>query len=144
MKKLVVVFLMMFSVSSFAQKLTVNDIPEGVKKTFEVTRADVTNPTWEKAGELFVAKFKIESGPVEMIFEQSGMLKTTKFFMDKEYLPLKIKTYIKDNAQGFKYSNYFYQVVQGEDSYIVEMVQKTKKKLMKFSIDGKFVSEEVL
>jgi len=144
MKKLFILLFSLLSISSYSQKLSINDIPEGVKKTFEVTHADILNPNWEKAGELFVAKYKGLSGPVELLFEPSGMLKLTKYYMDKKFMPLKIKNYLKSNSNGFKPSKFYYQVMQGQDNYIVEMAQGVKKKLMKFSIDGKFLSEELL
>ena len=139
MKNLFIGICTLFAFNCYSQKIAFNDLPDGVKKTFELSRPDVKDAEWTKDSTTCVAKFNGDSGPVTLIYELSGMLKTTRYTMDVQYAPQKIKDYVTANFPKYKIKIFFEDITLGADTYQVEIILKKDKKTLKFQPDGTFI-----
>jgi hypothetical protein len=98
MKKL---FLMLaiagFLTSSYAQTLTVNDVPAAVTKTFNKTHPKVDTVQWSKTGDDYTACYDVKEKDVFVTYNAAGKLKETAAEISVAALPTEVLKYINEN-----------------------------------------------
>lgn len=98
MKKL---FLMLaiagFLTSSYAQNLTINDVPAAVTKTFNKTHPKVDTVQWSKTGNAFKASYQVNAKNMAVTYTALGKLKETETQISVAALPTPVLKYISEN-----------------------------------------------
>jgi len=98
MKKL---FLMLaiagFLTSSYAQTLTVNDVPVPVTKTFTKTHPKVDTVQWSKSGDFYKAAYQVKTKDNIATYTVLGKLTETKAEISVASLPTEALKYINEN-----------------------------------------------
>lgn len=86
-----------FLTSSYAQTLTINDVPAAVTKTFNKTHPKVDTVQWSKTGDAFKASYMVKAKNMAVTYTALGKLKETESQISVAALPTTVLKYINEN-----------------------------------------------
>lgn len=137
MKKL---FLMLaiagFLANSYAQTLTVKDVPVPVTKTFTKTHPKVDTVQWSKTGDFYKAAYSVKMKDMSATYTVLGKLKETEAEITVASLPTPVLKYINENyPSDIVKSSSKVTSAKGKVTYAV----KIKGMELTFSSDGKII-----
>jgi hypothetical protein len=143
MKKLCLYFLMMaVGMIAYSQKIDKSQVPDAVKKMFEVKINDTLTPAWEKTGEEYIASFTKGELKAQMVINSKAEWQKTVWVMPYQYVPQKIKDNILTGYAGFKVVKASIQYRADGDFYVIEAKKKKVVQTVFYNLKGEFVKVE--
>ncbi|MEI8204337.1 MAG: hypothetical protein WCH34_15040 [Bacteroidota bacterium] len=141
--------LLIFGLSLFlsvsAQKVDVNDLPNGVTKVFKTSFPDAFNAFWQKTDTSYISDFTFNETKGKAFFSLNGDLLNTEWSVPPQYLPKKIKDLIAEKYKGYKVkqSDIVKKATDTESKYRVIITQKKAVETLIFNLKGEpFVTGE--
>lgn len=140
MKKLCLYFLMMaIGMVAYTQKVDKSQVPEAVKKMFEVKTNDTLTPVWEKTGEDYIASFNKGELKAQVFITSQAVWQKTVWVMPYQYVPQKIKDNLLTSYAGFKVVKASIQYRTDGDYYAIEAKKKKEVQTILYNLKGEFV-----
>jgi len=138
MKKLFLILAMAgFLTSSYAQTLTVKDVPASVAKAFTKTHPKVDTVQWSKSGDAYKASYDVKMKDMSVTYSAAGKLKETQAEIAVAALPTEVLKYINENYPGDNVkSSSKVTSAKGKVTYAV----KIKGMDLTFSSNGKIIT----
>ena len=140
MKKLSLYFLIMaIGLVAYSQKIDKSQVPDPVKKMFEVKTNDTLTPAWEKAGDNFLASFSKSEMKAQVVINSKGEWQKTVWTFPYQYVPQKIKDNILTGYAGYKVVKAsIIQYLTDGDFYAIEMKKKKVVQTAVYDLKGEF------
>jgi hypothetical protein len=137
-------YLLMMAVGLFAhaQKVDKSQVPEAVKKMFEVKTNDTLTPVWEKTGEIYTASFTKGELKAQVVIGSKAEWQKTIWDMPYQYVPQKIKDNILKDYAGFKVAKTTIQYRTDGDFYVIEVKKKKVIQTLNYDLKGEFKKVE--
>jgi hypothetical protein len=143
MKKLTLYFLMMgIGLIAYSQKVDKSQVPEAVKKMFQVKTNDTLTPVWEKTGEDYLASFTKGELKAQVLINSKAEWQKTVWEMPYQYVPQKIKDNMLAGYAGFKVLKASYQNRIDGEFYVIEAKKKKVTQTVYYSMKSEFVKVE--
>jgi hypothetical protein len=143
MKKLTLYLLMMaMGLFVYSQKVDKSQVPEAVKKMFQVKTNDTLTPVWEKSGEIYTASFTKGELKAQVIIGSKADWQKTIWDMPYQYVPQKIKDNVLKNYAGFKVVKTTIQYRTDGDFYVLETKKKKVSQTLDYDLKGEFKKVE--
>lgn len=140
MKKLSLYFLIMaFGLLAYSQKIDKSQVPDPVKKMFEVKSNDTLTPAWEKTGEDYLASFAKGEMKAQVVINSKGEWQKTVWTLPYQYVPQKIKDNILTAYVGFKVVKASIQYRTDGDFYVIEAKKKKVTETIYYNLKSEFV-----
>lgn len=102
MKKITFVLFVTFSINSFAQKLSQENVPEVVKTNFKTKFPAAEKAKWEMDYENFEVEFKLNKNEVSAAFDKDGNWLETETPIKPSTIPTEVKDFLSKNFSGFE------------------------------------------
>ena len=127
----------LFLTSSYAQILTVNDVPATVTKSFKKTHPKVDTVQWSKTGDVYKASYDLKMKDMSATYTAAGKLQQTEAEITVASLPTAALKYLNENypADVVKSSSKVTSA-KGKVTYAV----KIKGMDLTFSSTGKIIT----
>jgi hypothetical protein len=143
MKKLSLYFLIMaIGLVAYSQKLDKTQVPDPVKKMFEVKINDTLTPAWEKAGDNFLASFSKGEMKAQVVINSKGEWQKTVWTLPYQYVPQKIKDHMLTAYEGFKVIKASIQYRTDGDFYVIEAKKKKVAETLLYNLKSEFVKSD--
>jgi hypothetical protein len=140
MKKVCLYFLMMaIGMVAYSQKVDKSQVPEAVKKMFQVKTNDTLTPAWEKTGEEYLASFTKGELKAQVVINSKAEWQKTVWVMPYQYVPQKIKDNVLSGYAGFKVVKASIQYRTDGDYYAIETKKKKVIQTILYNLKGEFV-----
>jgi hypothetical protein len=140
MKKLsLFLSIMAFVCIVFSQKIDKSQVPEPVKKMFEVKINDSIVPAWEKAGEDFRALFTKRNLSGEMFITGKAEWQKTVWIIPIQNIPQRIKDHIYTLNPKYKVVKSSIQYRTDGDFYVIETKNKKIPETLIYNVKCEFV-----
>jgi hypothetical protein len=139
MKKLTLYLLMMaIGLIAYSQKIDKSQVPEAVKKMFEIKTNDTLTPVWEKSGDLYTAYFTKGELKAQVVIGSKADWQKTVWDMPYQYVPQKIKDKVLKDYAGFKVARVTIQYRTDGDFYVIEARKKKVTETLFYDLKGEF------
>lgn len=142
-QKLIVAICLLFSSLSYAQDITVSEVPSVVLNSFNKTFPKATGVDWEMKGDLFNAEFDIGRRDHEVWLSSKGEIVKHKKEIKARELPSAVSNSIKQDFKGYRIDD----VDQIEEAkqffYKVELKTLTDEKKVVFDQNGKLSNKKL-
>jgi hypothetical protein len=143
MKKLTLSLLIMaVGLLAYSQKIDKSQVPEAVKKMFEVKTNDTITPVWEKSGEIYIASFTKGELKAQVVIGSKADWQKTIWDMPYQYVPQKIKDNLLKDYAGFKVAKTTIQYRTDGDFYVIETKKKKVSQTLNYDLKGEFKKVE--
>lgn len=143
MKKILIGALCMsLCLSVFSQKVSPSQIPDPVLKTFRTKLADSLAAVWEKSGTVYLAAFTKNKLKGQISIAENGDWNYTRWEVPVEFIPNKIREYLKTNYPAFKIRSASIEYKPGGEFYLIGLQQKKELPVLRFTIKSEFVAVE--
>jgi hypothetical protein len=144
MKTFIVISMLSVVMSTQAQNLKANEIPENVRLAFSNKFPDVKKVKWSKenANE-FEGEYKINGIEKSSNFDKDGQWLVTETEIKSEQLPVAVMAVIKKDFSDFKIEEAEKaETASNQLFYEVTLEKKESNLEVKFSPEGKIISKE--
>lgn len=155
MKKITFLLFSFFALSSYAQKISADNVPETVKNAFKQKFPTAQKVKWELDYENYEAEFKMDKKEMSATFSKDGEWIETETPIKVSALPQSVKDFLSTNFSGFvvkeaekeetlKGIMYELEIKKGEIEYEVIVSEAGKlisRKEKNKSTDGKSKTE---
>ena len=139
MKKILISALMLFSITSFAKKISSSDVPLIVKKAFHKYFQAASKPSWELEKGNYEANFVQSGMKMSATFDSNGGWLETETEIGTNTLPSDANIYIEKNCKGKNIKKVSrIKMANGEEMYEAEV----KGMDYIFDANGKFIKTE--
>jgi len=141
MKKLILLIAVLCMISiSYAQVLTLNDVPPAISKAFAKSHPKVTTVEWTKTENNFKANYVVDSTDRSATYTVAGKVTETEKQISVASLPSSIITYVNTNFQD-AYVKKASKITstKGKVNYCV----KIKDVVLMFDSNGKNIKPKV-
>lgn len=143
MKKLSLYLLIMaIGLVAYSQKIDKSQVPEAVKKMYEVKTNDTITPAWEKNGEIYIANFNKGELKAHVEINSKAEWQKTVWVMPYQYVPQKIKDNVATSYMGFKVVKASIQYRTDGDYYVIEAKKKKVIQTIFYNLKSEFVKVE--
>jgi hypothetical protein len=143
MKKLSLYFLIMaIGLVAYSQKIDKSQVPDLVKKMFEVKTNDTLTPAWEKTGEDYMATFTKGEMKALVVINSKGEWQKTVWTLPYQYVPQKIKDHMLTTYEGFKVVKASIQYRTDGDFYVIEAKKKKVAETITYNVKSEFVKTD--
>ncbi len=143
MKKLSLYLLMMaIGLITYSQKIDKSQVPESVKKMYEIKMNDTLSPAWEKVGTNFQASLSKGELKATVLINDRAEWQKTVWEMPYQYVPQKIKDNIAKSYEGFKVIKSSIQYRTDGDYYVFETKKKKLTQILDYDLKGDFIKIE--
>jgi hypothetical protein len=127
---------------SLAQKINKADVPDAVLKTFESRMTDSLSVSWEKKDMNYFARFTKNNLHAVMQIAGNSDWILTQWDIPSEYLPKKLKDYLKEKYASYKIVNSKIEYKPGAEFYLVTVKRKKMVQVLRFSVKSEFIGIE--
>ncbi len=141
MKKLILLIAVVCMISSsYAQVLTLNDVPPAISKTFVKSHPKVTTVEWVKTGSAFKANYVVDSTDRSVTYSAAGKVTETEKQISVAALPSATINYVNENFKD-SYVKKATKITsaKGKVTYSV----KIKDVVLLFNANGKYIKPTV-
>ena len=138
MKRFLLLFLTVATISVNAQKLSESKVPEAVKTVFSKAYP-ATEGKWVKEDGNYEVSFDKDTKKMTLVIAPKGELVQTEYAITESELPKAAKEYLATNAKGVKIKEMAHILKPNGD---VQYEAEIKGKDVLFDKDGKFLSKE--
>ena len=137
MKKLILLIAVVFMISSsYAQVLTLSEVPANVSKVFVKSHPKVTTVEWAKAGDNFKANYVVDSTDRSVTYNAKGKITETEKQISVAALPTLAIKYVNENFKdGYVKRSTQITNAKGKVTYNV----KIKDVVLTFDSNGKYL-----
>ena len=141
MKKLILLIAVVFMISSsYAQVLTLTDVPANISKVFVKSHPKVTTVEWVKAGDNFKANYVVDSLDRSVTYNAKGKTIETEKQISVASLPTLAIKYVNENfADAYVKKSWEITNAKGKVFYNV----KIKDVVLTFDSNGKYLKPTV-
>jgi hypothetical protein len=141
MKKLILLIAVVFMISSsYAQVLTLSEVPANVSKVFVKSHPKVTTVEWAKAGDNFKANYVVDSTDRSVTYNAKGKITETEKQISVASLPTSAIKYVNENFKdGYVKRSTQVTNAKGKVTYNV----KIKDVVLTFDSNGKYLKPTV-
>jgi hypothetical protein len=141
---IVTVMLLLIIVSTQAQHLKTNEIPQKVQQGFKNKFPEVKKVKWSKENtDEFEAEYKINGIEKSSNFDKDGQWLVTETEIKSEQLPVAVMAVIKKDFSDFKIEEAEKaETASNQLFYEVTLEKKESNLEVKFSPEGKIISKE--
>lgn len=141
MKKLILLIAVVFMISSsFAQVLTLTDVPANVSKVFVKSHPKVTTVEWAKAGDNYKANYVVDSTDRSVTYNAKGNTVETEKQISVASLPTLTIKYVNENFKdAYVKKSSKITSARGKVTYCV----KIKDVVLTFNSSGKYLEPKV-
>ena len=130
--------MMAIGLIAYSQKVDKSQVPDGVKKMFEVKTNDTLTPAWEKSGDVYVASFTKGELKAQMTISSKAEWQNTIWDMPYQYVPQKIKANVQKDYAGYKVAGSTIQYRTDGDFYVLVAKKKKDTKTLYYDLKGEF------
>lgn len=134
--------IMMIATACFSQKIDVSQVPDYVKKSFQVKIGDSLNETWTKENEFYTGSFVKSGMKASAKFKDNGEWESTRWEVPFEFVPAKIKENITATYPAYKSTLSVIEFRPGGDYYIITLKKKKDMVELHYNIKGDFIKVE--
>lgn len=141
MKKFILLIAVVFMISSsYAQVLTLTDVPANISKVFVKSHPKVTTVEWAKAGENFKANYVVDSTDRSVTYNAKGNTIETEKQITVASLPTLTIKYVNENFKdAYVKKSSKITSAKGKVTYSV----KIKDVVLTFNSNGKYLEPKV-
>ncbi len=141
MKKLILLIAVLCMISiSYAQVLTLTDVPADVSKVFVKSHPKVTLVEWTKAGDNFKANYTEDSTYRSATYSSKGKITETEKQISVTALPSAAIKYLNENfSDGYAKKTLQIKSVKGKVTYSVNI----KDVVLLFDSNGKYIKPTI-
>jgi len=141
MKKIILLIAVVFMISSsYAQVLTLTEVPANVSKTFVKSHPKATAVEWAKTGESFKANYVVDSTDRSVTYNAKGKITETEKQISVASLPTLAIKYVNENfADAYVKKSWEITNAKGKVFYNV----KIKDVVLTFDSNGKYLKPTV-
>lgn len=141
MKKLILLTAVVFMISSsYAQVLTLTDVPANISKVFVKSHPKVTTVEWAKAGDNFKANYVVDSTDRSVIYNVKGKLIETEKQISVASLPTLAIKYVNENFKD-AYVKRSSQITNAKGKVTYSVI--IKDVVLTFDSNGKYLKPTV-
>ena len=141
MKKLILLIAIVFMISSsYAQVLTLTDVPANISKVFVKSHPKVTTVEWAKAGDNFKANYVVDSTDRSVTYNVKGKLIETEKQISVASLPTLAIKYVNENYKD-AYIKRSSQITNANGKVTYSVV--IKEVVLMFDSNGKYLKPTV-
>lgn len=141
MKKLILLIAIVFMISSsYAQVLTLTDVPANISKVFVKSHPKVTTVEWAKAGDNFKANYVVDSTDRSVTYNVKGKLIETEKQISVASLPTLAIKYVNENYKD-AYIKRSSQITNANGKVTYRVV--IKDVVLMFDSNGKYLKPTV-
>lgn len=141
MKKLILLIAVVFMISSsYAQVLTLSDVPANISKAFVKSHPKVTTVEWAKAGDNFKANYVADSTDRSVTYSAKGKIIETEKQISVASLPTLAIKYVNENFKD-AYVKRSTQITKANGKVTYDV--KIKDVVLTFDSNGKYLKPTV-
>ncbi len=142
MKKILLVIAIVFgALSTQAQRMDTNDIPQKVRDAFRQDYPTVEFPGWTKFGDIYITTFAF-NGSVTIRYNTDGTLNHLEKSIETNAIPQSAKDYLAKNCPNDTVQ-FAFQIKDGNGviTYLTDFSYSDSKKISKYIFDanGNFI-----
>lgn len=101
MKKLILMLAFAgFLTNSYAQNLTISEVPAVVAKTFSKSHSKIDSAQWSKVSDNYKADYVVKMKSMSVTYTEKGKLVMTEKEISLSELPIPVLSYVNKNLQG--------------------------------------------
>ena len=139
MKKLFILFFMVFAVSACSQGN--KNIPESLQSKFKTLYPKADEVEWSKEEGNYEVNFELDDVEMSVVLDSKGSLLETETEIDTDNLPDVIKSSIEKDFAGYNIKEASKIVKDSKTTYEAELEKDGEKSDAIFDTNGKFIEE---